>query len=117
MEIGNTSIIIILALIALVYMIYQNVSKELTERSYITTTYLYVFIALLLIVLINNVNFIEIESNIKFFALTILLFVLIFALKSVSAENQFMKHIIWVAFIGSMALLMSPLIDTAKSQN
>ena len=117
MQLTNLSIIILIALAALVFMVYRNVTSQLTEKTYVSTTYIYVFMALLLIVLINDLNFIQIDSGMKYTALGFLALILVVALQFVSQENQVMKHLIWIALIGSIGLLLSPVIDAAKSQN
>jgi FtsH-binding integral membrane protein len=117
MELSNLSIIILLALFALVHMIYKNVSSQLTTKSYIATTYMYIFFALLLIVLINDMDFIKIDSGAKFTALAFLTIVLVFVLALLPQENQLMKHLAWIAFVGCLAIMLAPTIDFAKSEN
>jgi FtsH-binding integral membrane protein len=117
MQLSTLSIIIFVTLTVLVFMVYRNVISQLTEKSYLATTYMYVFMALLLIVLINDQKFIQIESGMKYTALCFLILILTVALQFVSQENQIMKHLVWIALIGAIGLLLSPVINVAKSQN
>ena len=117
MELSSLSIIIIITLFALSYMIYRNVSEPLTAPSYIRTTYMYIFFALLLIVLINEETLFPIKNNIKLLALYFLPIVLIFVLQFIPQENQFLKHLAWIAFISSLAILLQPAYNIAKAQN
>lgn len=117
MALSTLSIIILVSLAALVFMVYRNVTSQLTDKSYLSTTYIYVFMALLLIVLINDTNFIQIDSGMKYTALGFLALILVVALQFISQENQVMKHLVWIALIGTIGLLLSPAIDAARSQN
>lgn len=118
MELSNISIIISVSLFALIYMIYNNVSQELTQKSYIITTYMYIFSAFLFIILLNEQKILpELRHQIKFIALCFLSFILIISLSLTSQENQFMKHLIWGAFIVCLAIMSKPVVDLARQQN
>jgi FtsH-binding integral membrane protein len=118
MKLSNASIIIGVSLIALIYMIYSNVSKNLTTKSYIMTTYMYVFSAFLFIVLLNECKLLpEISHSLKIIALCFLSIILIISLNLISKDNQLFKHIIWIGFIACVAMLSKPVVDLAVKQN
>ena len=78
---------------------------------------MYVFVAFLLIVLINDQSFAIIDSGVKMMAVFLLALVLIIVLAIIPSENQVLKHLVWIAFIAVMAFALAPAIDLAKGQN
>lgn len=118
MEISNLSIIITLSLFSLVYLVYNNVSNQLTTKSYIATTYIYIFFAFLFIILVNEQNLVpDLRYGIKFIALSIMMLILISTLNTISQENQALKHLIWLALILTMAIVLNPIYKLAKDEN
>jgi FtsH-binding integral membrane protein len=118
MEISNLSIIIALSLFTLVFVIYNNVSNQLTTESYIATTYMYIFFAFLFIILVNEENLVpDLRHNIKLVAMCILMLILTVTLHAISQENQVLKHIVWVALIWMMAIILNPIYNLAKEEN
>jgi FtsH-binding integral membrane protein len=117
-EISNISLIIGVSLFALVYMIYNNISEQLSVGSYISTTYMYIFFAFLFIILVNEQKLVpDLRYNIKFFALCILMIILTITLSVVSTEKQIIKHLVWLALIYVMAVVLNPVYELAKNEN
>ncbi len=115
---SNLSIIISLSLFALLFIIYGNVSNQLTTETYIATTYMYIFFAFLFIILVNEQNLVpDLRHGIKFFALCILMLILTITLHSISQENQALKHIVWISLIWTMAIVLNPIYNLAKEEN
>lgn len=118
MKLSNTSIIIGVSLLALIYMIYSNISKNLTTKSYILTTYMYVFSAFLFIILLNERNLLpELTHSLKIIALCFLSIILIIVLNSISQKNQVLKHVVWIGFVACIAMMSKPVVDLAIKQN
>lgn len=118
MDINNLSIIIFITLFALIFMIYYNVSKELTTKSYIGTTYMYIFCAFLFIILINEENLVpNLKYGIKFMAIAILMIMLITSLSFIDPKKQIIKHIIWLALIWLIAVVLNPVYKYTKNEN
>lgn len=118
MELSNLSIIIGIALFAMIFMIYTNVSKNLTTQSYIATTYMYIFSAFLFIILLNERKLLpELSHSLKLIALCFLTIILIIVLNSISQNNQALKHIIWSAFIVCIGIMSKPIVDIAIERN
>jgi FtsH-binding integral membrane protein len=118
MELSNLSIIIGISLFALIFMIYTNVSKDLTTKSYIATTYMYIFSAFLFIILLNERKILpELRHSLKMIALCFLTIILIIVLNITSQNNQILKHIIWGAFIVCIGIISKPVVDLAIESN
>jgi FtsH-binding integral membrane protein len=118
MKINNLSIIISLALFTLIFMIYNNVSEELTTKSYIATTYMYIFFAFLFIILVNEENLIpDLKYGIKFMAVAILMIILVVSLSFIDPKKQLIKHIVWIALIWTIAIVFNPIYNYTKNEN
>ncbi len=117
-NISNFSVVVTVSLFALIYIIYHNVSTQLTTKNYILTTYMYIFFAFLLIIFINEEQLVpELKHGIKYIALFILMLILITALGMTDSKNQIMKHVLWVGFIVTIATFLNPVYNYAKREN
>lgn len=118
MNISNLSLLISLSLFTLVFMIYQNISQDLTAKSYIAATYMYIFFAFLLIILINEEKLVpDLRHSVKFMALAFLMIILTVILHFIPKENQLLKHVVWFGLIVIMGIILNPVYEIAKNEN
>jgi FtsH-binding integral membrane protein len=114
MELSNESIIIIVSILGLAFLIYQNIQKTLTASRFVSTSYFYVFIAVLIVALINsfkvNKNFTRNNTMILFIGLVLSIIIMS------QIENQLVKHLLWLAIIVIIGTLTSPFIDNLRHQ-
>lgn len=118
MYISNLSILISISLFALIFMIYTNISKQLSIKSYIATTYMYILFAFLFIIFINEENLMpDLKHNIKFMTLAILSMMLLVSLSYIDPKKQMLKHLIWLSLIGILGVMLNPIYNYAKNEN
>jgi FtsH-binding integral membrane protein len=117
MNIDKTCFILVICILTIIYMIYLNVSKELTVKSYVVTNYMYIFTALLLYVLTQHIldkNNFEIRSHIF---IAILTFLVLFGIVLTQQNEQLMIHSLWVIFIVLISILTYSIYKLAKHNN
>lgn len=114
----NIKLILVIGILTIVYLIHNNVTKQLTVQSYVTTNYMYIFGALLLMILTNNVME---EKNIDiddFYGKGLLLLILglfsLFGVILTSNDHQLIKHLFWLVFILTNSVVIYPMYKIAK---
>jgi FtsH-binding integral membrane protein len=121
MNMDGTSLVIIIGILVLVYMIYMNVTKQLTLKSYVTTNYMYIFGALLIMVFANYLmdkNGYDIMNLYnRILPLVILIFVCLFGILLTPTDSQLVKHLFWLGFIILNSILIYPVYQVAKEDN
>lgn len=117
MQIDKLNLIIFLSLFVLLFLTYKNVSHQLTTKSYILTTYMYIMFALLIITLINNSDVFKLSSNMKMVALCFLSLILLIILRIIPKKHQVLKHLVWLGLICSFGIMINPIYEIAKMQN
>lgn len=121
MEIDKTLLILLISILAIFYMIYKNVTKDLTVQSYVTTNYMYVFTALLIIIFTNytmesiGVDIMDLYN--RTIPLMLLLFGTLFGILLYPKENQTTKHMFWLGFIILNSILLYPAYKIGKNDN
>jgi len=101
-----------IGLLAFIFLIYRNVSGELTRSTYLITTYMYIFTAFLTIVLFNQLDFDILDDKNVYYITLVLSFLSIYLMITTSQNEQLKKHIFWVIFIISSGIILRPVIKT-----
>ena len=102
-------LIISIFFVALVGLLYLSVRKPLTSKMFVINTYGYVLAAILIVMMtILSMNINSYDVNImRVFAAFILSMICIFAMYS--TNSKIIKHIFWLSFVISMAVIMYPI--------
>lgn len=108
----------VIAIIGVIFALMSNTQKPLTPNDYVTNTYLYIILAILLCTLLmiimdkyklfNNLN------SMAIFAVFIITIIVMCALYMIDRRHVVLRHILWVVFIAGIAIILFPIYDVAK---
>lgn len=111
---SKISIILSVSILSFLLMIYNNISGELTAKTFMITSYMYIFMAIFTIILFNELNIYE-NVQINDFYMMILSLILLFAVYLVPKENTIIKNLCWLGFVIVIGALSNPIYNMSKN--
>lgn len=108
----------LMAVLGVIIILARNTQRPLTVNNYVTNTYLYILLAILLCALViiimdkyhifNNIN------AMTGLAIFIIVMVVMSAMLMLNKSFTVLRHVLWVIFIVGIAVLLFPIYDVAK---
>jgi FtsH-binding integral membrane protein len=102
-----------LLILGLIFFIIKQYETELTEKSYVTNTYMYILLALVITALVINVvdrrNLIDVYDSKFFWTLFAVSLISLLGIQFTPENNQVLKHIAWVVFVITMGISLYPI--------
>ncbi len=114
----NELLVYIILILTLIFGIYKNTQKSLTQSTYIINNYMYIMTALILFALTNNIleqnqeNLFKIGS--RLLPLFILVLLVLFGLFATPQENQGIRHLLWLGLVILLSVTGHPIYLLAK---
>ena len=113
-------LILFILILVIIFCIINYTRNPLTTDTFILVNYMYITLALLIFILINN--FITnpetiLRLNSRILPLFILTIMLLFGLLLCPSEYQTIKHIIWLGLIILLSIMLQPIYIMAKQHN
>jgi len=118
-DIGLFAVIISIAIVIIGLMF--NTQKTLTPGIFVTNTYLYIILAILLlsliIIVIDKYQLININNmnGMMYFCVFIMTLLVLSAFTIIGNTNVILRNILWLVFIACMAVILYPIFDVTKS--